>query len=133
MVKCPSGLRSTPGKCVNVYSVSRVRIPLSPPKFFDIIETEKEFDVLHQTLFLSLYNFTFILPVVFIYCSILIIPKLNNYERIINHPDWAKFSFKTAPLDTFKLHFEWLFLKNNAIRLNNNQYIKFLLIITPTH
>ncbi len=30
--RCPSGLRSTPGKCVYVNSVSRVRIPLSPPK-----------------------------------------------------------------------------------------------------
>ena len=30
-VRCPSGLRSTPGKCVSVNSVSRVRIPLSPP------------------------------------------------------------------------------------------------------
>ena len=29
-VRCPSGLRSTPGKCVSVNSVSRVRIPLSP-------------------------------------------------------------------------------------------------------
>jgi hypothetical protein len=29
--RCPSGLRSTPGKCVYVNSVSRVRIPLSPP------------------------------------------------------------------------------------------------------
>ena len=107
--------------------------PSFPPKFFDIIETKKEFDVLHQTLFLSLYNFTFILPVAFIYCSMLIIPNLNNHERIITHPDWAKCNFKTAPLDTFKLHFEWLCLKNNAVRLNNNQYIKFLLIITPTH
>ena len=32
-VRCPSGLRSTPGKCVSVNSVSRVRIPLSPPYF----------------------------------------------------------------------------------------------------
>ena len=28
---CPSGWRSTPGKCVYVNSVSRVRIPPSPP------------------------------------------------------------------------------------------------------
>ena len=63
----------------------------------------------------------------------LIIPNLNNHERIITHPDWAKFSFKAAPIDTFKLHFEWLFLKNNAIRLNNNQQIKILLIIKLTY
>jgi hypothetical protein len=36
-VRCPSGLRSTPGKCVSVNSVSRVRIPLSPP--YRIAET----------------------------------------------------------------------------------------------
>ena len=30
--RCPSGLRSTLGKRVYVNSVSRVRIPLSPPK-----------------------------------------------------------------------------------------------------
>ena len=29
--RCPSGLRSTPGKCVYVNSVPRVRIPPSPP------------------------------------------------------------------------------------------------------
>jgi hypothetical protein len=29
--RCPSGLRSTPGKRVYVNSISRVRIPLSPP------------------------------------------------------------------------------------------------------
>ena len=29
--RCPSGLRSTPGKCVYVKSVPRVRIPPSPP------------------------------------------------------------------------------------------------------
>ena len=29
--RCPSGLRSTPGKCVWVHSPSRVRIPPSPP------------------------------------------------------------------------------------------------------
>jgi hypothetical protein len=31
--RCPSGLRSTPGKRVYVYSVPRVRIPLSPPGY----------------------------------------------------------------------------------------------------
>lgn len=30
--RCPSGLRSTPGKCVYSKRVSRVRIPLSPQK-----------------------------------------------------------------------------------------------------
>ena len=74
-----------------------------------------------KLFFLSLYNFTFILPVAFIYCSMLVIPNLHNHERIITHPDWAKCSFKIALLDTFKLHFERLCLKNNAIRLNNNQ------------
>ena len=29
--RCPSGLRSAPGKCVYLKRVSRVRIPLSPP------------------------------------------------------------------------------------------------------
>ena len=29
--RCPSGRRSTPGKCVYATSVPRVRIPLSPP------------------------------------------------------------------------------------------------------
>ena len=28
--RCPSGLRSTPGKCVYFKRVPRVRIPLSP-------------------------------------------------------------------------------------------------------
>ena len=28
--RCPSGLRSTPGKCVYAKSVPRVRIPVSP-------------------------------------------------------------------------------------------------------
>ncbi len=28
--RCPSGLRSTPGKCVYAKSVSGVRIPVSP-------------------------------------------------------------------------------------------------------
>ena len=32
--RCPSGLRSAPGKCVYVKSVSRVRIPVSPPHVF---------------------------------------------------------------------------------------------------
>ena len=31
--RCPSGLRSTPGKCVYVNSVPRVRIPPSPPLY----------------------------------------------------------------------------------------------------
>ena len=30
--KCPSGRRSTPGKCVYLKRVSRVRIPPSPPE-----------------------------------------------------------------------------------------------------
>ena len=33
--RCPSGRRSTPGKCVYVDSVPRVRIPPSPPMFFN--------------------------------------------------------------------------------------------------
>ena len=32
---CPSGWRSTPGKCVYLKRVSRVRIPHSPPKDFN--------------------------------------------------------------------------------------------------
>ena len=32
MERCLSGLKGTPGKCVYVHSVPRVRIPLSPPK-----------------------------------------------------------------------------------------------------
>ena len=49
--RCPSGRRSTPGKCVNVKSVSGVRIPFSPLKkrslgaFFvykNIVSTDKK-------------------------------------------------------------------------------------------
>ena len=39
-VRCPSGWRSTPGKCVSVYSVSRVRIPLSPPRIIAPVTIE---------------------------------------------------------------------------------------------
>ena len=56
LVKCPSGWRSTPGKCVNVYSVSRVRIPLSPPNC-------KELHSKAVTKGLNLYGFKpFLLP-----------------------------------------------------------------------
>ena len=34
--RCPSGLRSTPGKCVYAKSVSGVRIPVSPPRSAEI-------------------------------------------------------------------------------------------------
>ena len=33
MERCPSGRRSTPGKCVYLKRVSWVRIPLSPQEF----------------------------------------------------------------------------------------------------
>ena len=33
VVRCPSGLRSTPGKRVYGYAVPWVRIPPSPPRF----------------------------------------------------------------------------------------------------
>ena len=40
--RCPSGLRSTPGKCVWVNSPSRVRIPPSPP----IIQLKQQVKIL---------------------------------------------------------------------------------------
>ncbi len=36
--RCPSGRRSAPGKCVYAKSVSRVRIPVSPPRKGEVPE-----------------------------------------------------------------------------------------------
>jgi hypothetical protein len=48
--RCPSGRRSTPGKCVSFKRASWVRIPLSPP---DKIHTEtKSFKINVLKLFL---------------------------------------------------------------------------------
>lgn len=56
MESCPSGLRSTPGKCVCLKRVSRVRISHSPP---DLFSKKKGREFQDSRPFLILYTSIF--------------------------------------------------------------------------